>query len=398
MRKSLSCRQTFIGLRTLLVCLTCWSFISSAVANHGVLFTKNSNWAEALLQAKNSGKMVFLDAVTEWSGPCKLMNKCVFTDAAVGDFYNSKFISIKVDMEKGEGPALAKRYGIWQFPTLLFIDGDGNIQHEAVGFYNAAEFIKLGKRAMNTELNLYALQQRYAMGERSSGLLYALTETYSASFHPDLGKVADQYLKTQKDWSTDQNMEFIFQHTTDPFGPGFKYMINNRAAFTRLFGEEALSNTIDDIFDGYQKAHPNLPLGEVQHLYTVVYPDRGAQLASAYRLTYYQKQEDWAAYAASAIEHFERYPTDDAEVLGQAALLFLHHVENRKMLKKSMHWAERAVALSPTWYNYDTLARLYALTGKKRQAIKMTHLAIELARNSGTPSDNSEAFLDILRG
>jgi len=391
----LSFRKAFARVRYFAIFFVFWISVSSVFAEQGVRFA--GSWAEALSQARMSGKMVFLDAYAEWSGPCKLMSKCVFSDAAVGEFYNSEFISIKMDMEKGEGPALAKRYGIWQFPTLLYIDGDGNIQHQAIGFHNTSEFITLGKKALNTELNMFALQQRYNAGERSSGLLYALTEIYSSAFHKDLGKVADQYLKMQNDWSTRQNMEFIFHYTTDPFGPGFKYILKNKRDFTLLFGEEAVNNAIEDVFDGYQKAHPDLPLGEIQRLHTTIYPERGERLASAYRLIYYQKRQNWVAYANSAIDHFARFPTEDADELVEATLLFLHHVDDKSMLKQATKWAERAAELSPTWNTYDTLARLYAVTGKKRQAIKMTHLAIELARNAGEPSANSEAFLEILR-
>ena len=48
--------------------------------------------------------MIFLDAYASWCGPCKMLQKNVFTKKAVGDFYNSKFINVKMDMEKGEGP------------------------------------------------------------------------------------------------------------------------------------------------------------------------------------------------------------------------------------------------------------------------------------------------------
>ncbi len=397
MGKNLPCCQPIDWLKTVFAWIIFWCALSPALASQGILFTNNNNWSEVLSQAKNTGKIVFLDAYTTWSGPCKLMNKCVFSDSSVADFYNTQFISIKMDMEKGEGPALVKRYGIRQFPTLLFIDANGVVQHQAVGFHNATEFLALGKKALNTELNMYALQQRYAAGERSSGLLYALTEAYSSSMHPDMGKVADQYLKTQSDWATAQNMDFIFQNTTDPFGVGFKYLIQHKSDFALLFGDEPTANTIDDVFDRYQKTHLDLPLGEVQRLYTIVYPERGERLASAYRMTYYHKRENWTAFANSAIDHFERYPTDDADELGETALLFLHHVDNKTMLRHAARWAAQAAESLPVWQHYDTLARLYAVTGKKRQAIKMTHVAIELARNSGEPSANSEAFLEILR-
>ncbi len=36
----------------------------------------------------------------------------------VGDYLNAKFVCIKIDAEKGEGPELAKRYQVKAYPTF----------------------------------------------------------------------------------------------------------------------------------------------------------------------------------------------------------------------------------------------------------------------------------------
>ena len=63
----------------------------------------------AVAKAKKENKLVFIDVYTTWCGPCKWLSKNVFTDDAVGTYYNEHFVCIKVDAEKGQGPELARQ-------------------------------------------------------------------------------------------------------------------------------------------------------------------------------------------------------------------------------------------------------------------------------------------------
>lgn len=110
----------------------------------GIQFTEAS-WREVLKKAKAEKKVIFLDAYASWCGPCKLLQKNVFTKKTVGEFYNGKFINVKMDMEKGEGPALSEVYPLEAYPTLLFIDGSGKVLKKFIGAPSAEELIAIGK-------------------------------------------------------------------------------------------------------------------------------------------------------------------------------------------------------------------------------------------------------------
>ena len=110
----------------------------------GIRFTEAA-WKDILKKAKAEKKVIFLDAYASWCGPCKLLQKNVFTKKAVGDFYNEKFINVKMDMEKGEGPALAQVYPLEAYPTLLFIDGNGRVLKKVLGLQTPDDLIAIGK-------------------------------------------------------------------------------------------------------------------------------------------------------------------------------------------------------------------------------------------------------------
>lgn len=108
----------------------------------------HGSFEEALDLAKLEGKMVFMDAYATWCGPCKGMSRDVFTNREVGELFNAKFISVKMDMEKGEGPALARKYGVRAYPTLFFLDADGKVKGKEMGYHNNDQLIGIAKKAL----------------------------------------------------------------------------------------------------------------------------------------------------------------------------------------------------------------------------------------------------------
>ena len=98
----------------------------------GVNFFEGS-FRQALAKAKKEKKMVMFDAYTSWCGPCKVLKTKVFPNKELGEYINANFVAIGVDMEAGEGPALANMYPIEGYPTILFLDPSGKIKKKILG-------------------------------------------------------------------------------------------------------------------------------------------------------------------------------------------------------------------------------------------------------------------------
>jgi thioredoxin-related protein len=57
-----------------------------------------------------------------------------FKSAEVGSVYNSKFINLKIDVEKdADGSEIARTYKVRAYPTLLIIDSEGKLIKTVLG-------------------------------------------------------------------------------------------------------------------------------------------------------------------------------------------------------------------------------------------------------------------------
>lgn len=113
----------------------------------GIKFFEGT-WDEALLTARTEKKLIFLDAYAVWCGPCKKMEANVFPKEEVGEFFNANFINFKMDMEKGIGPELAKKWQLTSYPTLYFVAASGDTVQSTIGYHKANDLIELGRMAL----------------------------------------------------------------------------------------------------------------------------------------------------------------------------------------------------------------------------------------------------------
>jgi thioredoxin 1 len=106
----------------------------------------NGTWEETLQIAKKENKLIFLDIYATWCGPCKQLKKNTFSKEEVGTFYNQNFVNVAFDGELGEGKMLMQKYALKSFPSLLFIDGNGKVVGQTVGYHNPSQFLELGHK------------------------------------------------------------------------------------------------------------------------------------------------------------------------------------------------------------------------------------------------------------
>jgi thiol-disulfide isomerase/thioredoxin len=118
---------------------------AGAPAGVHIPFIEGKPFAAVLRRAKAEGKPVMLDVVAAWCGPCKIMDKTTFSDATLVEWSKRTVIPARIDAEKGEGRRIAERYQAYSFPTVLFLDADGNEIDRVVGGYGPSDFQRVGE-------------------------------------------------------------------------------------------------------------------------------------------------------------------------------------------------------------------------------------------------------------
>ncbi len=141
--------------------------------SQGVKFSEGS-FEEAKKEAAAAKKMIFTDFYTDWCAPCKKMSQTIFPLAGVGSYFNANFITFKVNAEKGEGIALAKKYGVSEYPTFIFFTPEGEVIYRFMGTRDSSAVIKEGEKALGLfrqEPAIKDMRAKYEGGNRDKDFL-----------------------------------------------------------------------------------------------------------------------------------------------------------------------------------------------------------------------------------
>lgn len=378
------------------------TLVLTSVSAQGIDFQSDTlRWQAILDKAKATNKIVFVDAYTTWCGPCKRMAKDVFPLKTVGDVYNAAFINVKMDMEKGEGPEVAQRYGVRAYPTYIFVNGNGDLVHRGLGAMPADKFIAVGKAATNPETQFFGLKKKYDNGERSADFLKNFAVACSDAQEQTLtDEVANAYLKTQKDLSTDENIDFVFRFAKKLDSEAFQYWLKNRGVFEKKFGQLQAEADLDErltmaigkpFFDG-QKKEVNIEKAREFALKNVP-SDIAERILSLLTLQNAEMKGDVEGILTQANSHLDKFPTANPNQLNDFAWFFYENATEKAMLEKALTWSLKSVELSDVSAFNDTTASLYFKLGNKAKAKEFAEKAIKMAKERNENAAETESLL-----
>ena len=345
----------------------------------------HGTFAEALEKAKTDNKLVFMDGFAAWCGPCKQMAATVFTDEKVGKFMNSNFVCIKVDMEKGEGPTLQRKFDVTAYPTLLFLNEKGDVVHKIVGGLPVETLLANAKTALNKTANTKEFEKNYTDGKRTPELVYNYVRALNKAGKPSL-KVVNEYL-LKADMTLPTTFKIIFEGTTQADSKVFDMLIKHKASIIALYSEQQVKNRIEDAI---QKTADNAVQFKSTELHAeakakmkAYLPEKADNFGLEADNAFYKATGDVKNYCQSCENLLKKEGKNDARNLYLIAKQMTDAFPADKMvLKDAEKYLKKAAENGGMVEYYYLYAKTLQRNGKKADALTNAEKALKIAKET----------------
>lgn len=376
-------------------------FLTAIAFAQGIKF-EEGNFKSILAKAKKENKLVFIDAYAVWCGPCKLMVKNIFPLKPVGDYYNANFVNAKIDMEKGEGIDLAKKYNVKVFPTYLFINGDGEEVHRTIGYVEEKDFIQFAMDAGDPSKRLTALKQKFEKGEKDPEFLLNLANLTIYNDTDFSNKVIERYFAEKPELNRD-NLGLLFQAMKSTEGAPYRIFTERKADILKMLPEQQYASMDKNVkvntvmAKAYNSTTKKLDeayfLAETQKFMT---KDEAENLLKRVKASRALKDKDFATYEKITIELNKDTSALSADQLNSLAWNFFENVTTKSSLETAVKWAQESVNKNENYANTDTLANLYNKIGDKKNAKIWAEKSLQLGKAAGEDTADTEKLLKSL--
>lgn len=388
----------------LLICLL--SFLNISWSQNRSIEFETGKFSEILAKAKAENKLVFIDAYTTWCGPCKWMSHNIFTNDTIADYFNSNFVNAKIDMEKGEGIDIAKKYDVRCYPNLLFVDGDGNIVHRAAGASPEIQsYIEMGDKAMSSDDNYAAVMKRYEEQKNKNPKQIAEVIDMMANTCLSFTSYIDDYYSTVKpeEYTNSTSWKILYYYVGDMDHLAFKHLMEHQDDYSAIYTKDSVMDKIESVYQ--RKASKLLYAREFDEKAYKAYVNEVSKLNFASKdkmvftmnLNLYEKEGNWKKVGELAFsENGHSYL--DAGSFNSICWAMFEKVDDQSLLKAAADAMKVVTATEEgkIWAYIDTYASLLYKTKNKAEAEKAAKWAIESAKEEGAAPEEYQATEELL--
>ncbi|TDQ79221.1 thioredoxin family protein [Sphingobacterium yanglingense] len=367
--------------------------------SQGVDFIKAKDWKEVIQKAKSENKMILVDCYTTWCHPCRLMASEVFSKPEVGDYINTHFIAVKIQMDSTKNDSDAVRtwyadaremihlYQIRSYPTFLFFDPNGELVHRSVGAVAIPEFLRISKNALEPSQQYYTLLHKLKKKDVTQGdyvsAFHAARDAYEMDRADSLFRIFWQR-STPVERNSLQELTYSIPFIDTTADPVFPYLWdyvmseNSKDQSVYLNIERKVKSLItNEIIGLYKQSSGSSSLDDVDRLIEKKYQKYSFELLVKARIDYYLSQRQFSAFVHTVERHHSdlRSGIDSNELLGYAYQVF-YHCGDSSSLSTAKSWLDTV----PAHLDISALVVRGLLNyrlGNRQEALHLMNLAIQ---------------------
>lgn len=367
--------------------------------NEGIQFSEFTTFTEVLEKSSKEGKFIFMDCYTEWCGPCKYLANNIFPLKTVGDFYNKNFINVSFDMETPEGRSIATKYGVRAYPTLLFINSKGEVEHMSIGAGGAEHLLQLGKTALDTEHNLKALQLKLKNGDRSAETIKAYLS--ANNYAKDKKVLLSEYFKNKKSEQrlSEDSWQLFNWYDNDVESQQFKFFVKHRAEYEKKFGKKDVKNKLWQMLNDHVR--DSVKYNSLRKVDAGLFMKH--KTYSDFQKAYYKfrsdkkNQANWNNMLQKATLYFGQDDIDAMDYNNICWFIYENYkaFNDTEALKQAKDWSSKSHQMQPEDIQInDTYAHILFDLGFIQEAIKHEELALK--KGQELKSSSVKFFTDEL--
>lgn len=363
-------------------------------------------WGKMYAKNTKDTKPSLVYCYTKWCNPCKIVDRTYFSDPKIIQQIQANYQPVKIDMDNGELKKSISGFNVKLYPSFLILDNKGNLIDRFSGYPTQTQFVNLLERGRSNTNNMSALLMKYENQTASMSELQTLSEILLNAGDPMTEEVAQKYLNSVNDWSSEEVVKYIFRYGKANYGsPLFQYMLRNEAHFRSCIGDAEYEEKVDyaAYSDMSQKLKNSRSLVKLGSHYKRYYKDEQKALNKAMRkylvlIMYSDRKEDKAAFMTTIQDFLQDEPDYDWKFYNAVAWETQKMTDDPALLRKCSRWADISIKKEPNYYNLDTKAVIENKLGNRQKALKYIKKAIQVGSISGLDVEESIQLKKIIEG
>lgn len=358
-------------------------FISGLQAYGQIKFreiTEEEEWLTAVEDSKASDKLIFLDIYATWCGPCKYLDKNVYTDSTLGEYYNSRFINLKMDGETTFGMQMARKYQLSAYPTMFYINSDEEIITRIVGVREPDPLQDIGKVISENHSEFEYLSLNY---EKDSLSAEELSKYQSLLNQIEQNEKAVEVAKkiipslTDNEIISEKYKSLIVKSAPDIDSRIFKVVEENKEIIDTVWNSQEIdqfyagvfNTTLFNAIDKKDEVLLNRIIDEFLPAYMGEESGDLEQGEFITRKLYYANTQDWERYNELVMGLYDkRFDGDDKFLYMEAYEVANEYSQSPGAVKMAVNWMEKATGINPSFDNLILISYLNIVDGNTARA------------------------------